>query len=637
MIWDTYCKLRYISLIFLPLFSFAQEDLSYYQNKYPDNNEVFISKKADYFFELKRGELNIYKDEVSQELVLRRAASASIKDKVMSSEFEKLVEFEAKTISKDKKNYEVEKLIEEKDFRGYVFHDDIVEKSFNYTNVEEGSIKYKYTRTQFTDPHILKSFHFTEFNPIEEVILNVKVDKDIDLGFKIFNAPKNLKYSKKQKRKYVVHTWKINDLKKIDFESNMAGFLHVSPHIEMYIKSYKNKSGESVKVLSSLDDLYALYQGFVNKIENNENEDLRKKALEITQNLSSEEEKVRAIFSWVQNQVKYIAFEGGYEGFIPRGAAQILESRYGDCKDMSNLIYQMSKLANIEHVHLTWIGTRKRPYTYADLHTPMVDNHMIATYKKGDEYIFLDATSEHVPFGYPSEFIQGKQAMMAVNEERYELINVPVLKAVKNKRTENVVFKIEEEKISGTGELSLTGYNRIHVLYGLTDKNKIQQKEAVKRILNKGSNKFFLNEYNYENSNNVLKFDYVFSVDNYVTNLGKKKYINLFLDKPLKSLKIKNDRIHDYTLNYQQSKQYQYTIEIPLDFAFDYVPENASYANSLANFNIKYEKLDENHLRLTAHYNIHTLNITKDKFEEWNEFISGLNKNYSESISIKKK
>lgn len=637
MIWDMYYKLRFISLILLPIFTFAQEDLSFYQSKYPDNNELCLTKNADYSFEVKRGKLNMFREESSQDLVLRRAASASIKDKVMSSQFEKLIDFRAKTISKEKKSYPVQKLVEENDFGGYVFHDGIIEKSFNYTNVEEGSIKYKYTRTQFTDPHILRSFHFADFNPIEEAKLTVKVDKDIDLGFKIFNAPENLEYSKKEKRKYVLHTWKVKNLDKLDYEPNMLGFLHISPHIEFFIKSYKNRDDEQVKVLSSLGDLYTLYQGFVSKIENNESETLREKALEITKDLSSEEEKVRAIFSWVQNHVKYIAFEGGYEGFIPRGAAQILESRYGDCKDMANIIYQMSQYVDIENVHLTWIGTRERPYTYRDLHTPLVDNHMIATYKKGDEYIFLDATSEHVPFGYPSEFIQGKQAMMALDKDHYELIHVPVLKGDKNKRIESIHFKIDEEKITGKGTLTLTGYSRIHVLYALTDKNKIEQKEAVKNILKKGSNKFLLEDYEYKNEQNELTFDYTFNVDNYVTNLGDKKYINLFLDKPLKSLKIKKDRVHDFILNYQHAKVNQYTIEIPDDFSFDFIPENDQYSCSLGDFTIEYKKLDENHLELTSNCNIHTLQISKDKFEEWNEFIKRLNQNYSESISIKKK
>src|SRR5690606_41037728 len=96
-------------------------------------------------------------------------------------------------------------------------------------------------------------------------------------------------------------------------------------------------------------------------------------------------------------------------GFIPREADKVFERKFGDCKDMTSIITEMAKYVNVPNVNFTWIGTRELPYTYQQLPTPAVDNHMIATYIKDGKKIYLDATDANVPFGMPSGFIQGKE------------------------------------------------------------------------------------------------------------------------------------------------------------------------------------------------------------------------------------
>src|SRR5690606_40206752 len=76
----------------------------------------------------------------------------------------------------------------------------------------------------------------------------------------------------------------------------------------------------------------------------------------------------------------------------------------------------------------TRLGQRHIPYAYTKYPTPIVDNHMIATYISDDgTYHFLDATSSHTPFGMPSSMIQGKEALIGKGEGNYEVKVVPVI------------------------------------------------------------------------------------------------------------------------------------------------------------------------------------------------------------------
>src|SRR5690606_7430592 len=76
-------------------------------------------------------------------------------------------------------------------------------------------------------------------------------------------------------------------------------------------------------------------------------------------------ELVRNIFYWVQSNVRYIAFEQGMRGLIPHSGTYVCEKRYGDCKDMANLIVDMLATAGVE-AHHTWIGTRGLAYRYTE-------------------------------------------------------------------------------------------------------------------------------------------------------------------------------------------------------------------------------------------------------------------------------
>ncbi len=67
-------------------------------------------------------------------------------------------------------------------------------------------------------------------------------------------------------------------------------------------------------------------------------------------------------------------------GLIPHPASYVCEKRYGDCKDMANLIVSMLHMAGVNNAYHTWIGTRDLPFKYTEFPTPIVDNHMIATY-----------------------------------------------------------------------------------------------------------------------------------------------------------------------------------------------------------------------------------------------------------------
>ena len=95
----------------------------------------------------------------------------------------------------------------------------------------------------------------------------------------------------------------------------------------------------------------------------------------------------------MQDNIRYIAYEDGYSGYIAAGAQDVLAKKFGDCKGMANLLTEMLKLAGYDS-HFTWIGTRQLPYPQS-MPALCVNNHAICTLNFSGKTYFLDATENY--------------------------------------------------------------------------------------------------------------------------------------------------------------------------------------------------------------------------------------------------
>ncbi len=142
----------------------------------------------------------------------------------------------------------------------------------------------------------------------------------------------------------------------------------------------------------------------------NETSSLKQQVTSLTNGKKSDEEKIKAIYYWVQDNIRYIAYEDGFSGYVPAKAQDVFAEKYGDCKGMANLLTENAEDRRL-WCTLTWIGTRHIPYDHS-VPVMCVDNHAITTlYFKGKEY-FLDGTEKYAPFGEDAFRIQGKSALI---------------------------------------------------------------------------------------------------------------------------------------------------------------------------------------------------------------------------------
>lgn len=620
------------------------ENLSFYQKKYPFTNVVRLQDDMTIDISLDKEEnLNITKTIVEKDIILDKKASLYNSNTIQYSDLQALNYVQAKSLYPDTKKYLENKvtddLISTKDkMDGSVFFDDIKEKKIIFPKLEQGSQKITEYQLQIIEPRLLGSFYFQSSMPTEKATVQVVTDIGITLGFKTFNTDTfDIKYTKEERKGKIYHTWTAVNLPKYKHENSTLSVAYFIPHLILYIESYTTKQGKQ-NVLSSVNDLHNWYYSLVKDINIKDNSSLQPIVDSLVKTTKTDLEKVKNIYAWVQSHIKYIAFEDGYGGFVPREAVDICEKRYGDCKDMASIITEMLELANVK-ADLTWIGTRDIPYTYNEVFTPNVDNHMIASYTDFDgEIYFLDATSSYLPFGIVSEFIQGKQAMINLGEGKYKLANVPITKAENNLIYDSVSIKLKDNLISGNAFYSMTGYPKVDFSYFYPDKTEKEKREYIKEAFEKGNNKFTINnvsDKDFDNKDKPSVINYQFEIANYTNQSEDEIYINLHLDKYLKSGSFEKERTLPYDAEFKYIYKQIVRFEIPEGYAVNYIPENDVYNNENFGYTLEYQKEGKT-IKLISEFTMKALVIEQKEFKDWNEMIKKLNKNYSEVVIIKK-
>jgi transglutaminase-like putative cysteine protease len=613
------------------------------KNRFPDDPAVFVDRSEILSILVKNDSLEIFADVSEDILHLKEQADAFSAGRVYGSHFNQVKDIKAKTLIWDKTRFRemnVSGFKKNSDRDAGVFYDDSYYYSFNYPSVAMGNRTQLKYQSRVKEAKFIPGYFFSSYLPQAKTSFTIKTTKQVELVYHVLNdVQHSVKFRKFEKGGFQFYEWTATDLLPRKSEDSSPSVQYVSPHVICYVKSYETRNG-IVNVLSNLDDLYRWYYGFVENLNTDSSIELVAVVEGIKAKSKSEIEIVKNVFYWVQDNIQYVAFEEGMRGLIPHNGSYICEKRYGDCKDMANLIVNMLKLANVNAYH-TWIGTRDLPYKYSDIPTPHVDNHMIATYIAPDnQYYFLDATSDHTPFGLPSSMIQGKEALIGLDKNRYEVKVVPVIEKERNVMIDSIAIRLDGNQIIGTGVTTLQGYAKVFGAYELDRSEKDDVKRYVTKLIGKGSNKFYLDTYSLSNLNDrdaPTRINYSFRIGDYFQKVGDELYVNLNLNKDYY-----NASINPLLRRTPMEKEYKYEslecseLTIPSGYVVEYLPPDSKVKGEVIGIVTSYRQVQDK-IYFTKRLYVDYLLMMPEQFETWNTSIKKISDVYKESIILKKK
>ncbi len=644
--------MKYIALIniflVLTLKSIIAQNLpefDYYSQKYPDEEAVTVSLHIDIDIRIENNKPKIISTYREESMLLTKRTSLLSQDFVNYSDLVKLVDAEAYSLIPENKKFKKLKVIETEDYidRDHgIFYDDSRTRKFIYRGLVKGAKTVLNYSVSYEEPWLWGTYTFTNGSLLlEKMIITINYPESVSLKWKLFNDDSSrIKVSETKKGRNNKLIFSSSDLPKLNIVSNGPPAKWFVPSLLVGISSFKDKKNNNVEMMSSNENMYQWYNSMVKSTKNTILPEMIELVDSLISNCKNEVEKVERIYYWCQENIRYVAFEDGYSGFIPKSCQEVFLKKYADCKGVSNLLKTLLDIADIKS-YLTWIGTYHLPYLRSEFPGKPIDNHMIVTYiDNTGKYYFLDATHDFLNINYPSSFIQTKEALIGINDSSFKIVKIPEVDYKNNEEVDKAFLKIQNNTLTGNGKIILTGYNQFYIEDEIKNKPYQKVKSTFKEHFTRGNNKFSIDTVVVKNNtdrNKYLAFEYKFSIPDYIFVNEDKIFINLNLVKKsnYKQVKLQGRQCGLFFENKESAKSI-YELEIPDGYEVEFVPEEINYANDFLGFSLKYNIYGKT-IRFEKEIFTDFILLPLNKLEIWNEAMKKLDIAQNKSIVLIKK
>jgi transglutaminase-like putative cysteine protease len=518
-----------------------------------------------------------------------------------------------------------------------IFHDNI--KTANiFLNLSTRGDKINYTYDKvFSDvKYLTKAFFHSSYRCQEKSISFVIPSwleiEFVEMNFDGYNIEKTESTKKVRRQDLQVITYTLKDIKGVKKERFSSGYNSL-PHVIILAKKYTyNKNLH--ELFSNTGDLYNWYKTLIDSVKN-DNSDYQSLIESLTKDASSDKEKIENIYYWVQDNIRYIAYEDGIMGFMPATDKDVYAKKYGDCKGMANLTCEMLKVAGYD-ARLTWIGTRKIPYTY-EIPSLAVDNHMITTLLIDGQRYFLDATETGVSYKDNAYRIQGQDVLIE-DGESYIIDTVPDYKSTHNIESLQLELKLSEDLLIGKGHEEYKGEEKNKLFRNFKLITVTNREKSVTNYLSNDNKNISITDVKYtgiDNRNNDIDFDYNVEIKNQITTTKNELYINLEKDFDFASTDIKKEeeRVTNMSFGSKYHIDKKITLDVPANFKVDYVPDALEINNEEFSISTSFTVTDN---RISYNKKIILKNgvVSVKNIEMWNKSIQKLNEIYEDQIVL---
>jgi transglutaminase-like putative cysteine protease len=544
----------------------------------------------------------------------------------------------------DKSGHEYE--LRDKDFTektpySYVLYDDVHVRTGRVPAAEPGSVvalEYEVRRKVWIRE---LNWFFQEDNPVREARL-------------ILQLPAGWEYKESWASASPVEPapaaegglqWTIRDVPAIKREPRMPAFLSLSGQMEI---SYFGPDQKAI----SVESWEALGRGYVGLTgdRRSPNPEISQKARELTAGKTDFDAKARALASFLQTDVRYVAIEIGIGGYQPHPAADIFRARYGDCKDKVTLLSSMLQEVGIRSEYVL-INTHRgivSPASHSALFNhailaielPSTVNadpyHSVLRTKSGKRYLVFDPTDEYTPLGDLRSELQDTYALLVTNAGG-ELIHTALQPPENNILSREGKFKLNADG-SLTGEIieKRRGDHALWERYALKQANQQERLQRVEHLLNGSLQGFSLNNLEIQqldDRDQNLVMTYKFTVPNYLQIRGPLTLVRprIFGDK---SFAIdQKPRKYSIEMHSASRETDVFEIELPPGYKVDDIPEPVRVDMGFASYQSRSEVFGTK-LRYTREYVVRELHVNPDRLADLRKFEGAIGSDEMASVVL---
>lgn len=450
--------------------------------------------------------------------------------------------------------------------------------------------------------------------------------------FKRYNTEGyNLSFNDKKEGLFFI----AENLKAIERESMSPDFLEIMPWVRVALNEFELKG-----VLGTCENWkeFGLWQ-YHELLDKRDviDEQTKQVISDLVVGATSEKEKVKRIYKYVQDNTRYVGVQLGIGGWQPIEASEVDRVKYGDCKGLTNYTKALLKSQDIEAFYtLVFSGTNKKNIDSS--FTSLQGNHVFLSVPLDDETVWLECTSQTIPFGFIGNSTDDRDVLV-VKPTGGEIVHTPVYDEFINTYSASATVSLD---IKGKMVADFNSESKGLQYYYQSYKERLKPSELEERYLGAWN---YLNGIKLHEKNIVLdKENIVFneslkvSVSNYVSKAGNKLLVpinpfNRLTDLPIKyldrKLPFKTER------SFLDNDVYKFTI--PDSYMIEILPENFELSSEFGDYKIVINKVDDNTINYKRQLTLREGVFSKEKYSNYRNFIKKIiRKDKSKFILTKK-
>lgn len=366
--------------------------------------------------------------------------------------------------------------------------------------------------------------------------------------------------------------------------------------------------------------------------------ELINKIADITSGAKDDREKVKITYEYLQDNFRYISVQLGIGGLQPTEAASVSKTRFGDCKGLSNLMKAMLKSINIPSNYAS-IRMGGKKDLFKDFASVNQMNHVILMVPLPSDTIWLECTSQTLPFGYIHDDIAGHDALVIDENGKGGIIcRLPTYSDEDNKSDIKLIIDINENgsaKINSTFTEHLFKYDRYSGTFNSNDRDK--HVAYINGSLNLPTTKIGnINTSEDRCSRPSCTMVCDLTANDFANRTGTRLFIPLCpLKKGNLNIFAPSKRTYDIEVNQDFSENDTIIFNIPESYTLESLPKDINIDSPYGLFKASATQ-DGNQIIYTQHLTISSGRYDKEKYDDIKAFFAQIMNAVKRKLVIKK-
>ncbi|WP_339341396.1 DUF3857 domain-containing protein [uncultured Polaribacter sp.] len=361
------------------------------------------------------------------------------------------------------------------------------------------------------------------------------------------------------------------------------------------------------------------------------------KVLNLVKGITDFEEKAKIVYEFMQNKTRYISVQVGIGGWEPIAARQVDKVGYGDCKGLTNYTKALLDIAGVTSYYTVVYADKKRNLD-KDF-SSIQGNHVILNIPNKEKDIWLECTSQTMPFGFLGDFTDDRDVLVVMPEGGV-IKRTTTYKNIENfQKTDATVQLKKDGSLTATLKRVSKGlqYDDKQGLVSLTEEDLIKRYKSNVWSYN---NNLEVNSVAIENDKDKVVFteDLSVSIKNYAAiNQGEYLFrVNIF-----NKIGYVPKRYRTRKLPLKISQGYKdiddLIIKIPDGYSLNNLPETKELSTDFGTYKITFTKVDDTTFKYHKSIVIKEGVYPKEEYKLYRSFRRSIAKYENLRIAITKK